>query len=93
MFIATRGNGFWEFHYSYDMFDEERWKANARAVHWVEQNYSILKNSHMIGGNPAHFEVYGYWCHHSTISEEILSLRNPSDKPQRIELPQCNLKD
>lgn len=93
MFIATRGNGFWEFHYSYDMFDEERWQANARAVHWVEQNYSILKHSHMIGGNPAHFEVYGYWCHHSTISEEILSLRNPSDKPQRIELPQCNLKD
>ncbi|CQR24963.1 F5/8 type C domain containing protein [Streptococcus varani] len=86
MFIATRGNAFWEFHYSYSMFDEARWEANARAVKWIEEHYSTLKHSHRIGGDPEQLEVYGYRCQHPISGEEILSLRNPSDTPKAVRL-------
>lgn len=92
MFIATRGNGFWEFHYSYDMFDDERWKANARCINWIERHYATLRYSSMIGGNPELFEIYGYHCINPETKEEIVSLRNPSDKIQRIQLENLNLK-
>lgn len=80
MFISTRGNAFWEFHYSYSMFDEDRWAANARAIKWIEANYSVLKHSRRIGGDPELFEIYGYHCQHPKTGKEILSLRNPSSK-------------
>ncbi|WP_449460046.1 alpha-N-acetylgalactosaminidase [Streptococcus suis] len=86
MFIATRGNAFWEFHYSYSMFDEERWAANARAVKWIEENYSILKHSRRIGGDPEQFDIYGYRCQQPETGREIISLRNPSADEQTIEI-------
>lgn len=86
MFIATRGNSFWEFHYSYSMFDEARWKANARAVKWIEKNYPTLRYSKFIGGSPADFQTYGYHCCNPDTDEEILSLRNPSNTAQTIEV-------
>ncbi|MGT2865677.1 alpha-N-acetylgalactosaminidase [Streptococcus fryi] len=91
MFIATRGNAFWEFHYSYTMFDDERWKANARAVKWIEANYSTLKHSQKIGGSPSAFDIYGYHCVNGDTA--ILSLRNPSDKPATISTLDWDLKD
>lgn len=86
MFAATRGNGFWEFHYSFDMFDDQRWKANARAVKWIEKHYDTLKYSTKIGGSPKNFEVYGYHCCNNVTGSEILSLRNPADKTQKIKV-------
>ncbi|WP_162012567.1 alpha-N-acetylgalactosaminidase [Streptococcus sp. S784/96/1] len=86
MFIATRGNAFWEFHYSYSMFDDERWKANARAIKWIENNYSVLKHSRRIGGDPEKFEIYGYHCQQPDTEKEVVSLRNPSSDAQVIEL-------
>lgn len=80
MFVATRGNAFWEFHYSYSMFDEERWQANARAVKWIEEHYPILKHSQRIGGSPETFEIYGYHCQEPVTGKEIISLRNPSNE-------------
>ncbi|MDP8161512.1 hypothetical protein QJU74_10735 [Pasteurella atlantica] len=92
-FIATRGNGFWEFHYSYTMFDDERWQANARAIKWIEKNYNTLKYSEMIGGNPELFEIYGYHCIDEVSGKAILSLRNPSNMTQFISLPNIDLSD
>lgn len=86
MFISTRGNAFWEFHYSYSMFDEERWQANARAVQWIEANYDTLKYSRRIGGKPDKFEIYGYHCVNPINGTQILSLRNPHSKSQKIKL-------
>lgn len=88
LFIATRGNALWEFHYSYSMFDTKRWKANARAISWIEANYSILRNSRMIGGNPSNGEIYGYKCLDKKNKKAIVSFRNPSSQWQTI-----NLKD
>lgn len=93
MFISTRGNAFWEFHYSYTMFDEERWKANARAVKWIEDNYATLKHSQMIGGKPSAFEIYGYRCIDEEAGKEILSLRNPASHSATIQLDNIHLSD
>ncbi|CYV46093.1 F5/8 type C domain containing protein [Streptococcus suis] len=91
MFIATRGNAFWEFHYSYTMFDEECWKANARAVKWIEANYPTLKQSQKIGGSPSAFDIYGYHCVNG--DKEILSLRNPSGEAKVFTSENWNLYD
>ncbi|HFR3959736.1 TPA: alpha-N-acetylgalactosaminidase, partial [Streptococcus suis] len=81
------------FHYSYTMFDEERWKANARAVKWIENNYSTLKHSQTIGGKPSAFEIYGYRCIDEEAGKEILSLRNPASHSATIQLDNINLSD
>ena len=88
LFISTRGNALWEFHYSFSMFDNKRWEANARAIKWIESNYSILRNSHMIGGNPSKGEIYGYKCFDKKNRKTIVSVRNPSFQWKDI-----NLKD
>lgn len=93
LFISTRGNAFWEFHYSFDMFDEERWKANARAVKWIEENYQTLKYSKKIGGSPEKFEIYGYKCHNQKTSTEILSLRNPAQIKQKIKIENLSIEN
>ena len=93
LFISTRGNAFWEFHYSFDMFDEERWEANARAVKWIEENYQTLKYSKKIGGSPEKFEIYGYKCHNQKTSTEILSLRNPAQIKQKIKIENLSIEN
>ncbi|MBM7269010.1 discoidin domain-containing protein [Streptococcus suis] len=73
--LGTRGTGFWEFYYSYNMMDEEKWQVNGEAVNWIESNFETLKNARFHGGKPGHGQVYGY----SAWDEEkgILSIRNP----------------
>jgi hypothetical protein len=43
-----------------------------------------LKDTHWVGGDPAWLQVYG-WASWSS-KKSILVLRNPSDKPQSIQL-------
>lgn len=80
LMLTTRGNAFWELYYSYNMFNEAKWRINADALRIVRNNYDILKNSQFIGGSPTDGEVYGYsaW----TDGAGIVSLRNPSNKQQ-----------
>ncbi|WIK66206.1 alpha-N-acetylgalactosaminidase [Globicatella sanguinis] len=82
LFTSTRGNGLWDFHYSDSMFDEDMWRANAKAIKWIEENYNILKNSVMIGGSPSKYNIYGYECISDSNLERIVSFRNPSNKVQ-----------
>lgn len=82
LFISTRENGLWDFHYSDSMFDEDMWRANAEAIKWIEENYNILKNSVMIGGSPSKYNIYGYECISDSNLERIVSFRNPSNKVQ-----------
>ncbi|MGY3724520.1 hypothetical protein SAMN05421767_10739 [Granulicatella balaenopterae] len=85
LFISTRGNGFWEFYYSYTMFDEERWQANSEAIKWIEQNYQTLKNSVFFGEKPSNMaSIYGFKCLNDDESELIISYRNPSLEAQSI---------
>ena len=75
--LGTRGTAFWEYYYSYNMFDDDKWDVNSEAANWIEDNFHILQKSKMFGGKPDNGDVYGYSCWNG--NEGIVSLRNPSD--------------
>lgn len=60
------------------------WDTLAEAAKWSRRNASVLVDTHWIGGDPMHLEVYGWaaW----TPTKAIFTLRNPSDRPQDFTL-------
>ena len=58
------------------------WDVLAETAKWSRDNAETLKDSHWIGGDPARLEVYG-WASWSP-EKAIVTLRNPSDKPQEF---------
>lgn len=78
--LGTRGTAFWEYYYSYSMFDDNKWQINAEAAKWIEDNFDILQKSQMFGGKPNDGNVYGYSCWNG--KEGILSIRNPKNEAQ-----------
>lgn len=56
----------------------------AEGAQWSHENADVLVDTHWIGGDPSLWEVYGWasW----TPRKAILVLRNPSDKPQTIDI-------
>jgi hypothetical protein len=56
------------------------WDVLAEAAKWSRANAAVLKDTHWMGGDPRWLAVYGWasW----TPKKAILTLRNPSDKPQ-----------
>mgnify|MGYP000053704411 CR=1 FL=1 len=82
--LGTRGTAFWEYYYSYSMFDDDKWQINAEAAKWIEDNFDILQKSQMFGGKPNDGNVYGYSCWNG--KEGILSIRNPKNEAQSYEV-------
>lgn len=66
------------------LLSQQNWDDLAEAAKWSRTNAAVLKDTHWVGGDPAKLEVYG-WAAWST-KKSILTLRNPSDKPQSITL-------
>jgi hypothetical protein len=64
------------------LLSQRNWDTLAEAANWSRRNGDILVDTHWIGGDPRKLEVYGHaaW----SLRGGILSLRNPSDKPQSI---------
>jgi hypothetical protein len=64
------------------LLTQRNWDTLAEAANWSRRNADILVDTHWIGGDPRRLEAYGHaaW----TLRGGILSLRNPSDKPQSI---------
>jgi hypothetical protein len=60
------------------------WDAIAEAAKWSRSNADVLVDTHWVGGDPRKLEIYG-WASWSP-RKGILTLRNPSDKPQQISL-------
>jgi hypothetical protein len=60
------------------------WDVLAEQAKWSRENASTLVDTHWIGGDPAKLEVYG-WAAWSP-EKGIVTLRNPSDKPQTFAL-------
>ncbi|MGH9409823.1 MAG: enterotoxin, partial [Vicinamibacterales bacterium] len=56
------------------------WDAIAQAAKWSRANAATLVDTHWIGGDPRQLQVYGWAAWSPT--KGILTLRNPSDKPQ-----------
>jgi hypothetical protein len=66
------------------LLNEQNWNDLAEAAKWARTNAPVLKDTHWVGGDPASLEVYG-WASWSP-RKAILTLRNPSDKPQSIRI-------
>jgi hypothetical protein len=66
------------------LLTQANWDVLAEAANWSRRNAETLVDTHWIGGDPRQLEVYG----HAAWSPRrgILSLRNPSDKPQSISI-------
>jgi hypothetical protein len=64
------------------LLTQPNWDTLAEAANWSRRNADILVDTHWIGGDPRRLEVYGHaaW----SARRGILSLRNPSDRPQSI---------
>ena len=64
------------------LLTQQNWDDLANAAKWSRANAAVLKDTHWIGGDPAKLEVYGWasW----TPQKGIITLRNPSDKPQEF---------
>jgi len=60
------------------------WDALAHAANWSRRNRAILEDSHWIGGDPGQLQVYGWAAWNP--EGWIVTLRNPSDKPQSFTL-------
>ncbi|HEX3822070.1 MAG TPA: enterotoxin [Candidatus Sulfotelmatobacter sp.] len=64
------------------LLSSQDWDVLAEAAKWSRENAATLKDTHWIGGDPARLEVYG-WAAWSD-EKGIVTLRNPSDKPQKF---------
>ena len=66
------------------LLSQANWDDLAEAAKWSRANAAVLKDTHWVGGDPVTLQVYG-WAAWSA-RKSILTLRNPSDKPQSISL-------
>ena len=62
------------------LLTSQNWDDLAEAAKWARINQDVLVDTHWVGGNPMKLEVYG-WASWNP-KHGILTLRNPSDKPQ-----------
>ena len=60
------------------------WDTLAHAARWARRNADILVDNHWIGGDPGRLQVYGWAAWNP--KGWIVTLRNPSDKPQSFTL-------
>jgi len=66
------------------LLSKQNWDDIADCAKWSQANADVLKDTHWVGGDPLKGEVYG-WAAWSS-RKAILTLRNPSDKPQAYAL-------
>ncbi|HXR98234.1 MAG TPA: enterotoxin [Terriglobales bacterium] len=73
-----------EMYISHDLMSNDNWDALAQAARWARRSQATLVDSHWVGGDPLQLQAYGHaaW----SPRQAILTLRNPSDKPQTLEL-------
>jgi len=78
-YFAT-GTQLQEMYITPSLLSLQDWDVLAEAAKWSRANAQVLKDSHWVGGDPARLEVYG-WAAWSP-AKAIITLRNPSDRPQ-----------
>jgi hypothetical protein len=66
------------------LLTDKNWDDLAEAAKWARNNSETLIDSHWVGGDPNHGDVYG-WASWSP-KKGILVLRNPSDQPAKIDI-------
>ena len=73
-----------EMYISSALLSQHDWDILAECAKWSRSNADILRDTHWIGGDPNALQVYGWaaWAP----SGWIVTLRNPSDRPQDFQL-------
>jgi hypothetical protein len=66
------------------LLSDANWSVLAEAARWSRANAAVLYDTHWLGGDPARLEVYGWGAW--SPGKGILTLRNPSDRPQDYHL-------
>ncbi|HEX6966930.1 MAG TPA: enterotoxin [Gemmatimonadaceae bacterium] len=64
------------------LLTKQNWDALAEAATWSRHNADTLVDTHWVGGDPVKLEVYGWGAW--SPRRGILTLRNPSNRPQRF---------
>jgi hypothetical protein len=82
-YFAT-GTQLQEMYITPSLLSSTDWDTLAHAAKWARRNADILVDTHWIGGDPGRLQVYG-WAAWSP-KGWIVTLRNPSDKPQTFTL-------
>jgi hypothetical protein len=67
-----------------DLLTTEDWNMLADSARWSRAHAETLKDTHWVGGDPDKLEIYGWAAWSSNLS--LITLRNPSDKPQQYML-------
>ena len=73
-----------EMYVTHSLLSDSDWNTLAEAARWSRGNADTLVDTHWIGGDPAHLEVYG-WASWSPRGG-IITLRNPDKAPHTFEL-------
>ncbi|MCM1441107.1 MAG: hypothetical protein NC131_18180, partial [Roseburia sp.] len=91
---SARGTAFWELYFSDSIMTPGKYEVTAEFLAWAEENYHMLKNAKMIGGDPystvrlssvsgnGEADAYGYACFDGT--DGLISVRNPDTAAKDI---------
>jgi hypothetical protein len=71
------------------LLSKGNWDDLAQSAKWAYANRDTLVDTHWVGGDPNDLDVYG-WASWSP-KKAILTLRNPSDKPQAFYIEPRNV--
>jgi hypothetical protein len=66
------------------LLTHRNWDVLAEAARWSRARADILVDTHWIGGDPRQLEPYGHGAW--SAAGGVLSLRNPGDRPQTIDI-------
>ena len=66
------------------LMTDELWDIVAEGARWARANEDVLVDAHWVGGDPGKGQVYGVAAWNP--KKATLMLRNPSDKPQSIDI-------
>ncbi len=80
----SSGTQLQEMYITPSLMNDHKWDDIAASAKWSAKNAATLVDTHWIGGDPSKAQVYG-WASWSP-NKGILTLRNPADKEQTIEL-------
>ncbi len=73
-----------EMYVTHSLLSDSDWNTLAEAARWSRRNADILVDTHWMGGDPAHLDIYG-WASWSP-RRGIITLRNPDKSPRTFEL-------
>ncbi|MGH9415105.1 MAG: enterotoxin, partial [Terriglobales bacterium] len=76
------GTDLQEMYISHDLLTKDDWDVLAEAAQWARRRADVLVDTHWLGGDPRALTPYSHaaW----SPSGAVLTLRNPSDQPQKV---------